>query len=422
MLGPVIALVIADVAAIVIGIATYGELTLNTIPLTALTVWLLAVGGHYRPGFHLSVLDELPSLVWRVASALAVGAAYRELVTGQDALTADRLQVLGAVAALVVGGRAVVFGVLRAARRHGLARRRGVVVADELVALGLARAGAVAPDAGLDLVARIGTGAELAAIEPPVEVVVADPTSIDRPDLARLLHEADALGARLYHLTPLSADRATRSLDHIGWMPVLPVHSGLRAPTRPLKRAFDIAVGAVLLVAALPLIAVCAAVLRIESGPGVLFRQQRVGRNGATFTLVKLRTIVPRTTEESDTTWYTGDEETTRFAGWLRASSIDELPQLWNVLRGDMSLVGPRPERPHFVERFSATVPGYEDRHRVPVGLTGLAQVHGLRGDTSITERTRLDNAYIESWSLEQDVKILLKTMGAVAGRRSPGP
>lgn len=94
----------------------------------------------------------------------------------------------------------------------------------------------------------------------------------------------------------------------------------------------------------------------------------------------------------------------------MRRSSLDELPQLWNVLCGDMSLVGPRPERPYFVMRFSQAYPEYADRHRVPVGLTGLAQVNGLRGDTSIEDRARFDNRYIESWSLWQDVKILCRT------------
>jgi lipopolysaccharide/colanic/teichoic acid biosynthesis glycosyltransferase len=102
----------------------------------------------------------------------------------------------------------------------------------------------------------------------------------------------------------------------------------------------------------------------------------------------------------------------------MRSTSLDELPQLWNVLRGDMSLVGPRPERPHFVGQFSEAVARYPARHRVPCGLTGWAQVHGLRGDTSIEDRARFDNHYIESWTLWNDVKILLRTVSSVVGRR----
>jgi lipopolysaccharide/colanic/teichoic acid biosynthesis glycosyltransferase len=95
-------------------------------------------------------------------------------------------------------------------------------------------------------------------------------------------------------------------------------------------------------------------------------------------------------------------------------TSIDELPQLWNVLRGDMSLVGPRPERPHFVSEFSKSIPDYENRHRVPAGLTGLAQIHGLRGDTSISLRAKADNSYIDNWSLFQDLKIMCRTIAAM--------
>ena len=110
----------------------------------------------------------------------------------------------------------------------------------------------------------------------------------------------------------------------------------------------------------------------------------------------------------------------TRIGEFLRRTSLDELPQLWNVLRGDMSLVGPRPERPHFVNEFTHEFPWYMARHRVPAGLTGWAQVHGLRGDTSIADRARFDNYYIENWSLWLDVKIILRTFSSVirgAGR-----
>ncbi|GAA3303881.1 hypothetical protein GCM10020295_53630 [Streptomyces cinereospinus] len=102
------------------------------------------------------------------------------------------------------------------------------------------------------------------------------------------------------------------------------------------------------------------------------------------------------------------------FCRFLRRTSLDELLQLWNVLRGDMSMVGPRPERPYFVAQFSQAHPGYAARHRMPAGITGLAQVNGLRGDTSIEDRARFDNAYIDTWSLWQDVCILLRTAVAL--------
>jgi lipopolysaccharide/colanic/teichoic acid biosynthesis glycosyltransferase len=104
------------------------------------------------------------------------------------------------------------------------------------------------------------------------------------------------------------------------------------------------------------------------------------------------------------------EQEMSRFCQFLRRTSLDELPQLWNVCRGDMSLVGPRPERPYFVAVFSQTHPGYRERHRMQTGITGLAQIHGLRGDTSIEDRCRFDNAYIDNWSLWQDICILVRT------------
>ncbi len=122
-----------------------------------------------------------------------------------------------------------------------------------------------------------------------------------------------------------------------------------------------------------------------------------------------------RVNSESDVQWSVDeDARVTRLGAVMRKTSLDELPQLWNVLRGDMSLVGPRPERPYFVDQFEKEVPRYCDRHRVPVGLTGLAQVNGLRGDTSIEDRAWFDNHYIENWSVGGDLLILARTAGAV--------
>jgi hypothetical protein len=129
--------------------------------------------------------------------------------------------------------------------------------------------------------------------------------------------------------------------------------------------------------------------------------------------LLKFRTLWVN--EDSDTTWSVDDDARQTVLGrFLRKTSLDELPQLINVIRGDMSLVGPRPERPHFCEEFASSVPHYGDRHRVPTGITGWAQIHGLRGDTSIEERARFDNQYIERWTLWSDLGILCRTVPAV--------
>ena len=156
--------------------------------------------------------------------------------------------------------------------------------------------------------------------------------------------------------------------------------------------------------------------MKRETGGDLLFRQTRIGMGGKAFELLKLQTMKPVCESTSDTTWsVTPDSDRLGPVGsFLRKTLIDELPQLWNILRGDMSFVGPRPERPFFVEQFSEQYAHYEDRLRMPAGLTGLAQIHDLRGDTSIDDRARFDNRYEDHWSLWSDIKIILKTVPKV--------
>jgi len=151
----------------------------------------------------------------------------------------------------------------------------------------------------------------------------------------------------------------------------------------------------------------------------VLFRQQRVGLDGRPFEILKFRSLKPVDERESSTNWnIKHDQRLGRVGRLMRSTSLDELPQLWNILVGHMSLVGPRPERPYFVQKYAERIPRYTSRHRVPAGLTGWAQINGLRGDTSIEDRASFDNHYIENWSLWGDVKILLRTFQQVLGRR----
>lgn len=180
---------------------------------------------------------------------------------------------------------------------------------------------------------------------------------------------------------------------------------------RILKRTEDI-VGAILgLVVAGPVIAVAARLIKRESPGSIFYAQERCGEKGQRFMIYKLRTMRIDAESESGPV-FTAEEDprVTRVGRFLRRHNLDELPQFWNVLRGEMSLVGPRPERPHFVERFKENIGRYMWRHVSKPGLTGWAQVNGLRGNTSIEERIKYDLYYLENWSLALDFKILVKT------------
>lgn len=211
--------------------------------------------------------------------------------------------------------------------------------------------------------------------------------------------------------------RAT--LDHVGGLPLLSLH-----PTNPrgwefaVKHAVDRFVAVLGLIAVAPIMAAIAVGVRLTSPGAVLFRQCRVGRDGRVFDLLKFRTMYEMTVpvpfelrEGCAPGGVEGEDRRTRFGKWLRETSLDELPQLINVARGEMSLVGPRPERPEFVDRFSGEITRYQDRHRVKAGITGFAQIHGLRGQTSIGDRVELDNYYIRNWSLRLDLRILALTV-----------
>lgn len=182
-----------------------------------------------------------------------------------------------------------------------------------------------------------------------------------------------------------------------------------------LKRSFDLLFATFALLIFSPLMVFIATLVKLSSPGPVLFRQERVGRHGTHFTLLKFRTMQCSAPEDSDTIWTVkNDPRCTAIGGMLRRFSLDELPQLFNVIRGDMSLVGPRPERPHFVARFRENYQKYNVRHSCRVGMTGWAQVNGLRGDTSISDRLRYDLYYIYNWSFTLDLQIIARTMFTV--------
>lgn len=203
------------------------------------------------------------------------------------------------------------------------------------------------------------------------------------------------------------------SVSYLGQVPLLSfVDSPLAEwENRAAKRAVDIllsATGLVFTALIFPFIAI--AVKRSSPGP-VLYKQERIGQDGEIFTLYKFRTMRVDAEAQTGPVWaQESDPRRTAIGRFLRENNLDELPQLFNVLKGDMSLVGPRPERPHFVTRFKEDIPRYMARHSIKSGITGWAQVNGLRGNTSIEERTKFDLYYIENWSLLLDFQILFMT------------
>jgi len=181
-----------------------------------------------------------------------------------------------------------------------------------------------------------------------------------------------------------------------------------------LKRTFDIAFSIVVMLLMAPLMAVIAIIVRLDSVGPIFFVQDRVGLNGKIFRMYKFRTMRVTAAAVSDRTWtIANDSRCTAVGRFLRKTSLDELPQFFNVLKGDMSVVGPRPERPRFVHKFLREVAQYNSRHRLKVGITGWAQVNGWRGDTSIQKRVECDLYYLQNWSFAFDLQIIFQTLFA---------
>ncbi|HEX7670134.1 MAG TPA: exopolysaccharide biosynthesis polyprenyl glycosylphosphotransferase [Polyangiaceae bacterium] len=202
-------------------------------------------------------------------------------------------------------------------------------------------------------------------------------------------------------------------LEDLDGVPVININDvPLQGLNSLIKRALDVVIAASgLAVLGLPL-ALMGLVVRLTSRGPVLFRQERTGLDGKPFTIVKFRSMYDDAERETGPVWTKPDDpRVTPLGRFLRRSNIDELPQLWNVLRGDMSIVGPRPERPHFVEQFRHKIPSYMLRHKVKAGLTGWAQVNGWRGNTPLEKRIEYDLYYIENWSVRLDLKIMWLTL-----------
>lgn len=211
------------------------------------------------------------------------------------------------------------------------------------------------------------------------------------------------------------------TINDLGGLPLLTVRDiALKGWNVVLKRTVDIVGSGLGLLVLSPVILTIAALIKLSSKGPVLFCQERVGLDGKPFQVIKFRSMRIDAEAETGPVWAQPDDpRRTRIGTFLRRFSLDELPQLINVLKGEMSLVGPRPERPHFVEQFRLTVPRYWERHREKAGLTGWAQVNGLRGNTPIEERTAYDIWYVENWSVWLDIKIMLRTLIAILRDRN---
>jgi exopolysaccharide biosynthesis polyprenyl glycosylphosphotransferase len=244
-------------------------------------------------------------------------------------------------------------------------------------------------------------------------VIVALPYS-EHESLLEVLRQTDGLRVEIRFVPDLFGLITTRTEIHdLYGIPLIGLKPFPLDPWGRLsKRLVDMVLSALFLVIFSPLVAVVAVAIRLGSPGGVFYTQERVGRDGRQFTMYKFRSM--RVDAENDgPVWGRGvdDPRSTR-AGWiLRRSGLDEIPQLYNVLKGEMSLIGPRPERPCFVDEFADSIPGYLDRHRVKSGVTGWAQVNGLRGDTCVKARTEYDIYYVENWSLGLDFRIMLMTI-----------
>ncbi len=251
----------------------------------------------------------------------------------------------------------------------------------------------------------------------PVDLVLIALPHTEHSKLFSLVRECQGLNVEILMAPDMVELMTSRvRVEEIEGVPFIQVReASLTTWNRILKRSFDIVFASLIIILASPVFLILALLIKLTSQGPVFFFQERVGLDGTLFRVMKFRTMQADAEKNSGPVWATkNDPRTTSVGRILRRFSLDELPQLFNVLRGEMSLVGPRPERPFFVDKFKTRIPKYLDRHRVKTGMTGWAQVNGLRGKAPIEERTKYDVYYVENWSLVFDAKIILKTLRAV--------
>jgi Undecaprenyl-phosphate glucose phosphotransferase len=389
--------------------------------------------GLYRPrriGSHLSEVRDIAkaSTMGALVLVALMTFVFREYEYSRVVIVYFWMLSIAAVSLSRAGFREV----LRLARRHGYNQRFAVVVGSGDLAETVVQRLRSRPDVGLQVMGLLGDDKEeigmarwlgaYADLRAVLDAHAVDHVILALPheDYGRLPGLLDAIGDEpvTIHVVPdLFRFTSLRGgVEEFEGVPFIHLReSPLYGWNRLTKRVFDVVFSTAVLVLLAPLMLLVAAAIRLSSPGPVLFRQQRMGLDGQPFTMVKFRTMPVDAEIVTGPVWAReGDPRRTRLGRLLRRLSLDELPQFVNVLRGEMSVVGPRPERPMFVEQFRRTVPGYMLRHKVKSGITGWAQVHGLRGNTSLDERIRYDLEYIEHWSIWLDLRIIALTVGRV--------
>lgn len=380
-----------------------------------------------------SVADEVAPLVGRLAVAALVISPF----AGGDIEGGQLVAAPAAAVGVIAVSRAGRYALERAVRRGGSATQPVIIVGAGPVGAAVARTLRQRSEYGLDPIGFVdrvsdedlplpllGDAADLPEImiRHGVRRAILAFGATRESEMIAALRDCEELPFDFY-VVPRFFDLGiacdSSATDDLWGFPLVRLkHAAHRCASSPAKRLFDVVVATTLLVLAAPVFVAVAVAVRLSSPGPILFRQKRIGQFGEPFEVLKFRSM--RVNDDSDTAWSVdGDDRVTRVGRLLRPTHLDELPQLVNVLRGEMSIVGPRPERPTFAEQFSMHLTQYSDRHRVPVGITGWAQVHGLWGDTSIEERARFDNRYIEHWSVWKDLVILFRTIPSLSGRRS---
>jgi exopolysaccharide biosynthesis polyprenyl glycosylphosphotransferase len=443
-------------ASIAVLVATRGMQRLSLegsmwFVLPALFVALMFVRGNYRSRLRVLVLDDLPGLVTTVSVATMAVGTLELLISGRITDPSQWVRLWLLMLAAVCTGHVALTLTRRWARLRGRYAKPAVILGAGLVGTRVARRLAAQPEYGLVPVGFIDdeppSMAEVGQRNAPVlgtleetpqvlsntgarTLIVAFPTSPDvRVD--PVIRVCQELGIEVTVVPRMFDSINSRArYETLGGLPLLTFHTVNRKGWEfGVKHALDKVIAALALVLLSPLMAGIALAVRLTSPGPTLYRQRRVGRDGHVFDLYKFRSMhwqpEPATHTDVGTAeelvrsdvgpgGVEGNKRLTSIGGFLRKSSLDELPQFINVLKGDMSVIGPRPERPEFVELFGREIAGYHERHQVKSGITGWAQVHGLRGPTSLVDRTEWDNYYIRQWSLGLDLKILLLTVVAL--------